>query len=66
LKAYEREAGENAQVAQITRQKVADEQIAGADRFVVAKTLRESGEERRNLTSQENQLKQPLEKGGRI
>ena len=48
---YEREAGETVQAAQIVRPKVADEHLSGADRFVVAMMLRESEEERRDLTS---------------
>ena len=54
---YEREAGETVQAAQIARPKVADEHLSGADRLVVVKMLRESGEERRSLTSREISIK---------
>ena len=37
--------------------------IAGADKFVVVKTSCESKKERRDLTSQANQLNQPLKRG---
>ena len=48
---YKREAGETVQAAQIVRPKVTDEHLSGADKFVVVLILRESGEERRDLTS---------------
>ena len=50
-RAYEREAGETVQAAQIVRPKVADEHLSGADKFVVVLILHESEEERRDLTS---------------
>ena len=51
VKAYESKAGETVQAAQIVRPKVADEHLTGADKFVVVMMLRESEEERRDLTS---------------
>jgi hypothetical protein len=50
-RAYESEAGEKIQAAQIARSKVADEHLSGADKFVVVERLCESKAERRDLTS---------------
>lgn len=42
MKAYESEAGEKIQAAQIARSKVAEEHLSGADKFVVVMMLCES------------------------
>lgn len=60
MKAYEREAGEKTQAAQIVRSKVADECKSGADRFVVVQTFCESKSERRDLTSRVKSIKTTL------
>jgi len=54
---YESKAGETVQAAQIVRPKVAEEYLSGADRLVVVMKLRESGEERRDLTSRAKSIK---------